>query len=391
MKWPSAELGEVAVLDRDSVHPSDASPDTPYIGLEHVDGDGGIEWSETVESAELKSNKFRFTNDHVLFGKLRPYLRKIARPEASGICSTDIIPLMPGEQLDRDYLFHFLRTPAMVDLATSRCSGANLPRLSPKHLAGFVVPLPPLAEQKRIAGILDAADALRAKRRESLAQLDMLIQATFLDIVGDIGRPPISIGVPRYGRTDSFVPISSVARLATGHTPDRNIAEYWGGEIPWIGLTDIRDLDGQVAVETGQTVTQAGIDNSSSVVLPKNTVCFSRTASVGFSTVMGREMATSQDFVNWVCGDDLNPLYLMTALRVSRPYLLSKSSGSTHKTIYYRQAEQFKVHLPPVAMQRRFADVLRTAFAQRTSKHQHLDELGALFSSLQSRAFAGEL
>ena len=70
-------------------------------------------------------------------------------------------------------------------MATSRCSGANLPRKGPKQLASFQIPLPPLAEQKRIAGILDAADALRAKRREALAQLDTLLQSTFLDMFGD--------------------------------------------------------------------------------------------------------------------------------------------------------------------------------------------------------------
>ncbi len=84
------------------------------MGLEHLDSEGGIDCVETVGSADLKSNKFRFTNRHVLFGKLRPYLRKIAKPEFTGICSTDIIPIRPKEGLLRDYLFYYLRTPAMV-------------------------------------------------------------------------------------------------------------------------------------------------------------------------------------------------------------------------------------------------------------------------------------
>ena len=73
----------------------------------------------------------------------------------------------------------------------------------------------------------------------------------------------------------------------------------------------IRALDGTVAQATSESVAEAGIENSSSVKLPEGTVCLSRTASVGFVTVMGREMCTSQDFVNWVCGDELEPLYLM--------------------------------------------------------------------------------
>jgi type I restriction enzyme, S subunit len=251
--------------------------------------------------------------------------------------------------------------------------------------------LPPLSEQKRIAGILDAADSLRAKRREAIAQLDTLVQSTFLDMFGDCDRPPVSIGEPSFGDPSGFVALSDYARLATGHTPDRDEPTYWGGTIPWISLTDIRTLDGTVATETLQSVTEAGIKNSSAVMLPTGTVCFSRTASVGFVTVMGREMATSQDFVNWVCGNGLDPIYLMWALRLSRPYLLSKSSGSTHKTIYYRHAEQFQVFLPSIDLQRRFATIVESVERQKARMRAHLAELDALFASLQSRAFKGAL
>ena len=165
MKWPTSSLDSIAILDRQSIHPSEVDAATPYLGLEHLDGDGGIDCTQTIGSAELKSNKFQFSDRHVLFGKLRPYLRKIVRPSFSGVCSTDIIPILPKEGVSRAYLFYFLRTPDIVNLATSRCSGVNLPRLSPKQLASFRIPLPPFDEQRRIAEILDKADALRAKRR----------------------------------------------------------------------------------------------------------------------------------------------------------------------------------------------------------------------------------
>ena len=125
MKWRIDTLGSIAALDRQSIHPSQADADTPYLGLEHLDGNGGINCVETVKSAGIRSSKFHFTDHHILFGKLRPYLRKIARPMFSGICSTDIIPILPKEKISRDYLFRFLRTPATVELATSRCSGSS--------------------------------------------------------------------------------------------------------------------------------------------------------------------------------------------------------------------------------------------------------------------------
>jgi len=78
--------------------------------------------------------------------------------------------------------------------------------------------------------------------------------------------------------------LTEVARLATGHTPSRRRPEWWGGNIPWISLTDIRELDGAIATTTSECVNEEGIENSSSVKLPKGTVCFSRTASASLSS-----------------------------------------------------------------------------------------------------------
>jgi type I restriction enzyme S subunit len=185
--------------------------------------------------------------------------------------------------------------------------------------------------------------------------------------------------------------LGDVARLATGHTPDRERRDYWNGGIPWISLTDIRDLDGTVATETTHYVSRLGIEHSSSVLLPVGTVCFSRTASVGFVTVMGREMATSQDFVNWVCGPRLNATYLMWALLCARRRLRALSTGSTHKTIYMRVVEQFRVLVPPPELQARFATQVATITKLRPPYHAALYSLERLFSSLQSRAFEGQL
>ena len=181
----SVPLSKVAKIDRTSLAPEKIQDGTAYLGLEHIESGGKILGAQQVESGELKSSKFQFTPEHILYGKLRPYLAKIALPDFDGICSTDIIPILPGPDIDRKYLLYFLRQGSMVEYANSRSSGANLPRISPKELEKFQIPLPQLEEQKRIAKILDAADALRAKRRESLAQLDALLQSTFLDLFGD--------------------------------------------------------------------------------------------------------------------------------------------------------------------------------------------------------------
>ena len=172
--------------------------------------------------------------------------------------------------------------------------------------------------------------------------------------------------------------LTDLAELVTGHTPARNKPEYWDGGVSWINLNEIRELDGLVCEETRLQISELGVANSSAVVHPVGTVCMSRTASVGFVTQMGERMATSQDFVNWICGSAVDPSFLVKALIASRPHLTATATGSTHKTLYVRDAERLHVLLPPIEEQRRIAAVLDAAEALRVKRRQALSKLDTL-------------
>lgn len=187
-----------------------------------------------------------------------------------------------------------------------------------------------------------------------------------------------------------WVPLLDVARLVTGHTPARNVPEYWDGGISWINLKEIRTLDGKVCEETALQVSGAGVAKSSAVVHPAGTICMSRTASVGFVTKMGVPMSTSQDFVNWIPGPEIDADYLMKALIASRPQILALCSGSTHKTMYVRDAERLSVLLPPIEEQRRIATVLDAADALRAKRRQAIVKLDSLSQAIFIDMFGEE-
>ena len=362
MKWPTAALDSIAILDRQSIHPSDAEAATPYLGLEHLDGDGGIDCIQTVGSAGLKSNKFQFSDRHVLFGKLRPYLRKIVRPEFSGVCSTEIIPILPKEGVSRDYLFYFLRTPDIVNLATSSCSGANLPRLGPKQLASFQIPLPPLAEQKRIAGILDAADALRAKRSEALAQLDTLLQSTFLDMFGDPVTNPM--GWERK-------PLGKVIRVRSGD-----------------GLVS-KDMvpDGKYPVYGGNGIN--GYHDSFMFEEPR--IVLGRVGVYCGTVHLTRPRAWVTDNALYVHTfiQPVDTTYLVAALKMAN---LNQYAGrSAQPLISGNRIYPVEILIPPVDLQHCFAAIVKSVEQQKARQRTHLAELDTLFASLQSRAFRGDL
>ena len=177
-------------------------------------------------------------------------------------------------------------------------------------------------------------------------------------IAGDVA---LAVGMPSSAAPNGWqwTKLTDLARLETGHTPSRRNPEYWDGDIPWVGIRDATANHGRTLPDTTQHVTQRGIDNSSARILPANTVCLSRTASVGYVVVMGREMATSQDFVNWVCDEsNLDHRFLKYILLAERGSFSRFSHGTTHQTIYFPEVKAFHVCVPSIREQRTIADVL---------------------------------
>lgn len=319
----------------------------------------------------------------IVFGDHTKCLKFVEFPFCMGADGTKVLSAKEG--VDPKYLFYALQTVHIPDAGYSRHF---------KYLKEARLPLPPLPEQQRIATILDLAERLRLKRQEALETLTKFPPAVLHNVFPHgPGAPLVNARahVPPPPAGARWVQLTEIARLATGHTPDRKVADYWDGDIPWLSLTDIRALDGLEADRTTQSVTQSGIDNSSSVILPPGTVCLARTASVGFATIMGRSMATSQDFVNWVCGPEIDPIYLLYALIASRAELRSLAPGSTHKTIYFPTVESFRILLPTMVVQKECADSIRRYWTAKTAMEKDSEALDTLFASLQHRAFNGEL
>lgn len=169
------------------------------------------------------------------------------------------------------------------------------------------------------------------------------------------GDAALSVGHPGTPPPNGWewFPMSAVACLESGHTPSRRYPKYWDGDIPWIGIRDAREHHGGRIEITSQFVTQAGLDNSAARLLPAGTVCLSRTASVGYVVEMGHSMATSQDFVNWVCSEALHPPFLVKLLLAENRALKRFSKGAVHQTIYFPEVKAFHVCLPPLAEQKR--------------------------------------
>lgn len=152
--WQTKKLGEVCEFDKQQ----GIYRNLPYVGLEHIESNTA-RFIGSLEPQTVKSSTFRFSNQHVLYGRLRPYLNKVFAPDFDGHCSTEIFPIKPNSTLSREYLLYWLLADETVERINATCTGARMPRADMKDVLEFEFPLPPLPEQRRIVGILDAAFA----------------------------------------------------------------------------------------------------------------------------------------------------------------------------------------------------------------------------------------
>ena len=127
---------------------------------------------------ELKSNKFYFDENYILYGKLRPYLNKVGNPNFEGICSTDIIPLNPLiEKTNKQFITSIMRSSGFVSWANERCSGANLPRVSPKEVEKYLIINPPIQLQNQFSERVQIIENQKQQAQNALQKSENLFNS----------------------------------------------------------------------------------------------------------------------------------------------------------------------------------------------------------------------
>lgn len=376
-------LKNLAEIERNGIPPEKIVSGTNYLGLEHIEAGGRIISSDPVDTGDLASTKFRFGPDHLLYGKLRPYLAKIALPDFEGVCSTDILPVRPGPELDKRYLAYFLRQPSMVDFANARSTGANLPRLSPKALGDFQVPWRPLPEQRRIATILDQADALCRLRGEAIARLDELRSALFRDCFDQADQ-----GVDT-ARLSDVVASGTIVTYGIVQAGD----EFVGG-VPYIRTGDIKN--GTILVDNLRRADPAIAAKFERSMVRSGEIVMSIRATVGTTALVPDALDganLTQGTARISPGPRVHRSYLLEYLRSSpvQQWIQSQVKGATFREITLARLRELPVRLPPIKAQERFAAMIDALEEQLKVLGASKSNLDTLYTSLQHRAFNGEL
>ena len=240
--WPMVKLGEVCTQDRKSIDGKNKKArELPYIGLEDIEKNTGKINIRPDANNLGKSNCYLFDNRHILYGKLRPYLNKVAMPDFMGRCTTEAIPFLLQDNMARKFVVLFLRTNKVVEWSMGKTTGTRMPRADIKRLLEFKIPLPPLKTQKEIVAVLDGTfsgiDMAVANTEKNLKSCKEIFDSCLNKILAnDNGKWPMvklgevsgkfkypsKIEKTEYLDVGLYPIISQEKELISGHSNDSN-------------------------------------------------------------------------------------------------------------------------------------------------------------------------
>ena len=296
--------------------------------------------------------------------------------------SQDITAITPNaEKLDSGYLIHFLKSKESHFKQQQR--GATIQGITREVVSKLKIPLPPLPEQRRIAAILDKADALREHRRQAIAKLDELLQSVFIDMFGDPVTNPKNIKKKT---------ISQLGIVTTGSTPPRSNSAFYGSDVEWIKSDNINTSSHFL------TLAEEGLSllgrNHSRIVASGSTLvtCIAGSRScIGNAALTNREVSFNQQINAITPNEETNSYFLYTQILLAKRLIQGASTNSMKGMVSKSAFSQIELLSPPKKDQDKFGLVFeRTcSLIQKNQKSFSFQE--KLFQVFQQRAFTGEL
>lgn len=398
MKWPVVSLADALAsaevfVDGDWVESKDQDPcgDVRLVQLADV-GDGEYLNKSARFLTNSKARQMRCTflkpGDMLVARMPDPLGRACIFPgdPKFSVTAVDVCIIRPdAKEQNARWLMHCLNAPTCRSQIRGYAAGTTRARISRSNLGKIKIPLPPLVEQQRIAEILDRAETLKAKRHAALAQLDTLIQAIFIDMFGDPATNP------KGWRRNALCEITSKITDGEHLNPVFSAA---GMPMVMAGnvLDDLVDLRTAKTIDStlGERFRKKCNPEKGDLLLVSRGATIGRLCSIDFTDrfcLMGSVILIKPD------SGLLNNKYLSALLK--HPLMWEKlyvvSGSSAQQAIYLKDIKRLSCPLPPLSLQREFARRVTVVDKLKTAHRASLAEIDALFSSLQHRAFRGEL
>jgi type I restriction enzyme S subunit len=381
------ELGQIADINPRLPKDTDETQKVSFLTMAAVSENGEILSQEERILSETKKGFTYFERDDVLLAKITPCFengKAVLVDKLNhqiGFGSTEFHVLRPyDDALDARYLFYMVWNDRFRFLGQSAMKGAaGQKRVSADFLKEFRIPLPPLAEQKRIAAILDKADSLRRKRQQAIQLADQFLRAVFLDMFGDPMMNPKGWEVVKIGSVVDCI------------VPGRDKPKSFTGSIPWVTTNDLCHLGYTYEPKQFIGLTKEEIKEVKAKVVPKASVIMTCVGDLGVLSIAGREIVINQQLHAFLPSSKINNAFLMYALSFQKKYMLSMASNTTVPYMNKTICNSIPLTVPPIEAQHQFGKIHDKIQVHLTEVRHSQVKCNALFNSLTQKAFAGEL
>ncbi|WP_420004427.1 restriction endonuclease subunit S [Arenibacterium sp. LLYu02] len=384
MSWPTVRITEVARV---------VGGATPKSQVEEYWG-GTIRWATPKDLSDLPTQFIRETprkitevglrscsaevmpEGSVLFSSRAP-IGHVAITQSPMATNQGFKSFVPGPKLDAGFLYWWL--DANREHLQALGTGATFKEVSKATVQRLEIPLPPLEEQKRIAGILDQAAELCRLRTRALDTLNTLGQAIFHEMFGDISSNSRSW------------PLRPVGEVTDCIVPGRTKPKSFTGSIPWITTGELQPLGVTTAKNSKAGLTADEISEVSARVVPIGSVVMTCVGDLGVSSIAGDDMVINQQLHAFLCGGEILPEYLVRALPEQKGWMLRRATQTTLPYMNKSVCNSIPIPVPPVSEQEKFARRLDPILTAKVTQQFCATAQADLFASLQHRAFRGEL
>ncbi|MER9297810.1 restriction endonuclease subunit S [Mesorhizobium sp. M0621] len=368
-----------------------------FLPMAAVSEDGQIDFEEERPVREVRKGYTYFERDDVLMAKITPCFENGKATRTSslanrlGFGSTEFHVLRAGPEVDPAYLFYLIWNAKFRELGANNMTGsAGQKRVPADFLKRLEIPLPPLSEQRRIAAILDKADALRRKRKRAVELLDSLTQSIFLEMFGEEPEQLSRWGEP--------VPLSEVANIGSGITKGRKLNGSSTRQVPYLAVVNVQDRRLDLSTVKFIEATNAEIARYR---LELNDLLLTEGGDpdkLGRGTLWTGDLdeAIHQNHVFRVriISNCILPLFLswLVGSSYGKKYFLSVAKQTTGiASINKTQLSAFPTIIPPLELQQEFVYAAERITGEARRFALAMDRVDSLFSSLQHRAFSGQL
>lgn len=387
--WKKYKFSEIAELRKEQIRPNGV--EQPYIGLEHIEQQT-LRLSGIGSSNDVISNKFKFYKGDILYGKLRPYFRKVYQPDFEGVCSTDMFVVKNKKAIDPKFLFYLVATEEFTSIANSGSSGTRMPRADWKQLLKSEWVLPEtIDQQKEIASILSSLDEKIELNLQMNQTLEDVAQALFKEWFVNFNFPgfdgELVDGLPK-GWTLKI--LGELVQVKGGTTPKTSVDEYWNGDYHWSTPKDLSNLHSPVLLDTDRKITEAGLKQISSGILPKGTLLLSSRAPVGYLAISEVPTAINQGYIA-ILGKSVSNLYMLFWLKENIGLVHGMANGSTFQEVSKSNFKKIEAVQPDSQTLAAFDNFIEPIYQQIADNEKQTRSLSQIRDTLLPRLLSGKL